>query len=485
MLFNALKQRQMASIPRSATGERKAETKTVQAAPVPSQAAEFKPAASPRPAAFAARGAALSRPSEVRQEQVSSTAELTRLRRAIHDEVFSSIDPMKAATTDRANLESQVSDLIRKICDGNRFQLTEVEERTICGQMMDEMLGIGPIEPLLKDETVTDILVNGANRVFVERFGKLELTDITFIDEEHVFNIAQRIAARVGRRIDEANPMVDARLQDGSRVNVITRPLALDGTSISIRKFSKHKRNLDELAEGGALTPEMAQLLERAVKARLNIVVSGGTGAGKTTLLNALSFNIGKTERVVTIEDAAELQLDQDDIVRLETRPESIEGGGQITQRDLVKNALRMRPDRIVLGEVRGGECFDMLQAMNTGHDGSLCTVHANNPRDALIRLENMVLMANLQLPLSAIRRQIGGAVNMVVQIERMRDGKRRVVSITEIAGMEEDVIQTQELFTYRIHSITNDGRIVGEHVSTGLRPKFYQDQAFAFGGEN
>ena len=304
--------------------------------------------------------------------------------------------------------------------------------------------------------------------MFVERFGKLELTPITFIDEEHVFNIAQRIAARVGRRIDEANPMVDARLADGSRVNVVTKPLALDGTSISIRKFSKHKRNLEELSEGGALTKDMVELLSRAVMARLNIVVSGGTGAGKTTLLNALSFKIGQKERVVTIEDAAELQLNQEDIVRLETRPESIEGGGQITQRDLVKNALRMRPDRIILGEVRGG---------------ALCTVHANNARDALIRLENMVLMANLQLPLNAIRRQIGGAVNMVVQIERMRDGKRRVVSIVEVCGMEEDVIQTQELYNYRIKSISADGRIVGEFVNTGLRPKFYQDRAHLFGG--
>ena len=406
---------------------------------------------------------------------------LTRARREIHDEVFAQIDPMKAALMTRETLQGQIQDLIRAICDANRYQLTAQEESLIAEQMLDEMLGIGPIEPLLADPTVTDILVNGHDKVFVERFGKLELTPITFIDEAHVFNIAQRIAARVGRRIDEANPMVDARLQDGSRVNVVTKPLALDGTSISIRKFSKHKRNLAELADGGALTHEMVQLLQRAVQARLNIVVSGGTGAGKTTLLNALSFEIGAAERVVTIEDAAELQLNQIDIVRLETRPESIEGGGQVTQRDLVKNALRMRPDRIILGEVRGGECFDMLQAMNTGHDGSLCTVHANNPRDALIRLENMVLMANLQLPLAAIRRQIGGAVNMVVQIERMRDGRRRVVSIMEICGMEEDVIQTQELFQYRVRTIQADGSIQGEFVNTGLRPKFYLDKAHLF----
>lgn len=437
---------------------------------------ETPPAAMPSRPSFAAASnagsAAVRRPgmrsmpqsaAAAPQAQAQASAELARVRRTIHDQVFAQIDPMKAATTSRENLAEQVAQLIREICDQNRFQLTAAEEQAISAQMLDEMLGIGPIEPLLADETVTDILVNGADKVFVERFGKLELTPITFIDE--------------------ANPMVDARLADGSRVNVVTKPLALDGTSISIRKFSKHKRNLEELSEGGALTKEMVELLSRAVMARLNIVVSGGTGAGKTTLLNALSFKIGQKERVVTIEDAAELQLNQEDIVRLETRPESIEGGGQITQRDLVKNALRMRPDRIILGEVRGGECFDMLQAMNTGHDGSLCTVHANNARDALIRLENMVLMANLQLPLNAIRRQIGGAVNMVVQIERMRDGKRRVVSIVEVCGMEEDVIQTQELYNYRIKSISADGRIVGEFVNTGLRPKFYQDRAHLFGG--
>lgn len=456
--------------------ERRPATVTTSSAPQPAAVRATR-------ASFASRQTQAPAPETYADTAVNS--ELARLRRTIHDQVFSSIDPMKAATTSRENLSAQVSDLIREICDQNRFQLTAAEETTICAQMMDEMLGIGPIEPLLHDESVTDILVNGFDKVFVERFGKLELTDITFIDEEHVFNIAQRIAARVGRRIDEANPMVDARLKDGSRVNVITHPLSLDGTSISIRKFSKHKRNLEELANGGALTHEMVQLLERAVKARLNVVVSGGTGAGKTTLLNALSFKIGNEERVVTIEDAAELQLNQTDIVRLETRPESIEGGGQVTQRDLVKNALRMRPDRIILGEVRGGECFDMLQAMNTGHDGSLCTVHANNPRDALIRLENMVLMANLQLPLNAIRRQIGGAVNMVVQIERMRDGKRRVVSIMEVCGMEEDVIQTQELYTYKVNSITPDGKVIGQHVSTGLRPKFYQDRAHLFGDLN
>ena len=459
------------------------------AAPVASTAA---------PAAFAApssaphinahpmrtQSAAPSAPSAADEAAVmSGSDQMVRLRRTIHDQVFAQIDPMKAALTSREELSAQVNELIGRICDENRFQLTEQEERVVAAQMIDEMVGVGPIEPLLQDDSVTDILVNGPKHVYVERRGKLELTNITFIDEEHLFNIAQRIAARVGRRIDEANPMVDARLADGSRVNVITKPLALDGTSVSIRKFSRRKLTLEELAEGGAMSPEMVTLLARAVTARLNIVVSGGTGAGKTTLLNAMSFKIPDNERVVTIEDAAELQLHLHDIVRLETRPESIEGGGQITQRDLVKNALRMRPDRIILGEVRGGESFDMLQAMNTGHDGSLCTVHANTSRDALIRLENMVLMANLQLPISAIRRQIGGAINMIVQIERMRDGKRRLVSITEVCGMEEDVIQTQELFHYKIKSIAADGTINGEFQSTGLRPKFYTDRAMLFQG--
>ncbi|MUM78533.1 CpaF family protein [Pseudodesulfovibrio sp. F-1] len=404
-------------------------------------------------------------------------SEGSRLRRLIRDEVFTQIDPIKAATTERENLQSQINALIKSICDDNRFQLTAQEEKTIAEQMLDEMLGVGPIEPLLADDSVNDILVNGHNQIFVERFGKLELTSISFIDEEHVFNTAQRIAARVGRRIDEANPMVDARLQDGSRVNVITHPLALDGTTISIRKFARRKLSLEAMAEGGALSMDMAMLLRRAMQARLNIVVSGGTGAGKTTLLNALSFNISASDRIVTIEDAAELQLQQEHVVRLETRPESIEGGGQVTQRDLLRNALRMRPDRIILGEVRGGECFDMLQAMNTGHDGSLCTVHANTPRDALMRLENMVLMANMQLPLNAIRRQIASAVDLIVQIERMRDGARRLVSIVEVCGMEEEVIQTQELFAFRTHSLGGGGKIVGEHLSSGLRPKFYTEK--------
>ena len=435
------------------------------------KAAPAKPVAS-RPAASA--------PAASRSDYAPSS-ELLAHRRLIRDALFEQIDPMKAAAMPRDKLQNQIDALIRRICDEQRLQLAAQEETQIAQQMLDEMIGIGPIEPLLHDDSVNDILVNGPHQVFVERHGKLELTNITFIDDEHALNTAQRIAARIGRRIDEANPMVDARLPDGSRVNVIASPLALDGTTISIRKFMRRKLPLEALAERGAMSMEMAVLLRRAMEAKLNIIVSGGTGAGKTTLLNALSEKISRDDRIVTIEDAAELQLQQIHVVRLETRPESAEGSGLVTQRDLLKNALRMRPDRIILGEVRGGECFDMLQAMNTGHDGSLCTVHANTPRDALARLENMVMMANMQLPLAAIRRQIASAVDFIVQIERMRDGARRVVSIVEVCGMEEEIIQTQELFAFRSRSVDAHGNLLGDFINHDLRPNFYLEKAHLF----
>ncbi|VXD00661.1 Pilus assembly protein CpaF [Pseudomonas sp. 8Z] len=408
----------------------------------------------------------------------------TQNRKLIRGYLYDQIDPLKAAAMGRDKLRVQIESLIRRICDDNRLQLSRQEEEAIAEEMLNEMIGIGPIQPLLHDDSVNDILVNGAGQVFVERYGKLELSPITFVDEEHVLNTAQRIAAAVGRRIDESHPMVDARLADGSRVNVITYPLAIDGTSISIRKFMRRNMSLEILAERGALSGEMVEVLRRAMIARLNIIVSGGTGAGKTTLLNALSQNISNDDRVITIEDAAELQLQQIHVVRLETRPVSAEGTGKVDQRDLVRNALRMRPDRIILGEVRGGECFDMLQAMNTGHDGSLCTVHANTPRDAIMRLENMVMMASMQLPLEAIRRQIASAVNLIVQVERQRDGGRRIVSITEVCGMENDVIQTQELFAFKTHSVDAQGRLVGQYVSSGQRPHFYNEHAHLFEGQ-
>ncbi|AVT57424.1 Flp pilus assembly ATPase TadA [Pectobacterium versatile] len=402
-------------------------------------------------------------------------------RRIIRAQLYDQIDAGKAAMMGRDKLLVQIETVIRRICDEQRLQLSRQEEEAIAAEMLDEMTGIGPIQPLLSDDTVNDILVNGAGQVFVERFGKLELSPITFIDEEHVFNTAQRIAAAVGRRIDEASPMVDARLPDGSRVNVITYPLAIDGTTISIRKFMRRNLSLEMLAERRCMSYAMADVLNKAMQARVNVIVSGGTGAGKTTLLNALSQKIGITDRIITIEDAAELQLQQEHVVRLETRPVSAEGTGRVDQRDLMRNALRMRPDRIILGEVRGGESFDMLQAMNTGHDGSLCTVHANTSRDAIQRLENMVMMANMQLPLMAIRRQIASAVHLIVQIERMRDGMRRVVSITEVCGMENEVIQLQDLFSFNIQGMDGQGLLTGEYVQHIQRPQFYSDKAHLF----
>lgn len=409
------------------------------------------------------------------------TESLNSHRKLIRTQLYDLIDAGRAAVMSRERLLQQIQSAIRQLCDEQRLQLSRQEEEGIASEMLDEMTGIGPIQPLLSDDTVNDILVNGAGQVFIERFGKLELSPITFIDEEHVFNTAQRIAAAVGRRIDESSPMVDARLPDGSRVNVITYPLAIDGTTISIRKFMRRNLSLEMLAAQACMSPAMVEVLQRAMQARLNVIVSGGTGAGKTTLLNALSQNIDSRERIITIEDAAELQLQQTHVVRLETRPVSAEGSGKVDQRDLMRNALRMRPDRIILGEVRGGECFDMLQAMNTGHDGSLCTVHANTTRDAIQRLENMVMMANMQLPLMAIRRQIASAVHLIVQIERMRDGMRRVVAVSEVCGMEEDVIQMQDLFSFKIQGSDAQGRVSGEYVQTIQRPQFYSDRQHLF----
>lgn len=346
------------------------------------------------------------------------------------------------------------------------------------------MFGLGPIEPLLNDPTITDILINGPYQIYVERRGKLEVTDIAFRDNEHLSNVAQRIAASVGRRVDETSPMVDARLADGSRVNIIMAPLALDGACVSIRKFSQQKIDIPQMVEFGSLSAAMGRVLEIAARCRLNIIISGGTGSGKTTLLNALSRMIDERERIVTIEDAAELQLQQPHVVRLETRPASIEGAGQIAQRDLVKNALRMRPDRIILGETRGEEAFDVLQAMNTGHDGSMTTIHANSPRDGLVRVENMVIAANPNLPTRAIRSQIVSAVHLVIQVSRMRDGVRRVLDITEVTGLEGDVIITQDLFSFVHEDAEYREQVNGRYVSNRLRP-YFLEKARYFGLED
>ncbi|HBC08958.1 MAG TPA: flagellar protein FlaI [Rhodospirillaceae bacterium] len=383
------------------------------------------------------------------------------------------MDVSKAAELPRAEMARQVTDLVAEILADEKLHLNLIEQRDLVTMLLNDMLGLGPLEPLLADERVTDIMVNGPDQVYVERGGRLELAEVRFRDNAHVLNVAQRIVSAIGRRVDETSPLCDARLADGSRVNVIIPPLAIDGPSISIRKFAKQKITMEKMEQQNNLSPAMATVLRIAGRSRLNIIISGGTGSGKTTLLNALSRMIDPGERIVTIEDAAELQLQQPHVVRLETRPANLEGEGEITQRELVKNCLRMRPDRIILGEIRAGEALDMLQAMNTGHDGSLCTIHANRPREALTRLENMVAMAGVKLPNEAVRAQIAGAVNMIVQIARMRDGVRRITHITEVVGMEGEVVTTQDLFTFEFEGEDADGKLYGAFKSSGLRPAF------------
>src|SRR5215472_8961586 len=395
------------------------------------------------------------------------------LRERIRTAVMSRIDPTVAGRIPRAILRVEIANLVSEIATEERVQLNKLEEMALAADLSDDMVGLGPLEPFLADDEITDILANGPFDIYVERNGKLEKTPARFRDGPHLANIAQRIATAVGRRIDEASPMVDARLADGSRVNIILPPLVLNGGSISIRKFPSRSLTLEALVQQGNLSLEIARLLQIAAQSRVNLLISGGTGSGKTTLLNAVSRYIGHDERVITIEDAVELRLQQPHVVQMETRQPNIEGVGQVAQRDLLRNALRMRPDRIIVGEVRGAEAFDMLQAMNTGHDGSMSTVHANSPRDALYRIENMVMMANLNLPLKAIRMHIASALNLIVHIERMRDGIRRVQSIVEIAGIEGDIISARELFSFHYHGDRHDGRIEGSFEPTRMRPDF------------
>src|SRR5262245_40260640 len=387
--------------------------------------------------------------------------------------VVDRIDIGAAARLDRDELGRQIGELVGEILREERIRLNQREQKDLVELLLDDMLGLGPLEPLLAEETVTDIMVNGPYQVYVERKGKLELTDVKFRDNQHVLNICSRIVSQVGRRVDESQPLCDARLLDGSRVNIIIPPLAIDGPSISIRKFSKKGITLDIMARQRNISENMAKVLKIASRSRLNILISGGTGSGKTTLLNAMSQLIDVGERIVTIEDAAELQLQQPHVVRLETRPPNLEGVGEINMRDLVKNTLRMRPDRIILGEVRGAEALDMLQAMNTGHDGSLGTIHANRPREALTRLENMIGMASVNLPAKAVRTQISSAIDMIVQVSRMRDGMRRITHIMEVVGMEGDVITTQDLYVFEFEGEDQQGNIKGNFKSSGLRPHF------------
>ncbi len=386
---------------------------------------------------------------------------------------LSQLEPSTVAMLSPERLEREVERLISELATQRRIQLNAREQRSLATELVHDMIGLGPLEVLLEDQTINDIMINGPNRVFVERLGKVVLSNVVFRDTAHLCNICQRIAVAVGRRVDESSPMVDARLKDGSRVNIVFPPLALDGPYVSIRKFSKKSIDFVKLVEFGALTPQVARVLELSSAIRLNVIISGGTGSGKTTLMNAMSRLIGQDERVLTVEDAAELQLQQPHVVRLETRPASLEGRGEVNQRDLVRNALRMRPDRIIIGEVRAGEAFDMLQAMNTGHDGSMSTIHANTTRDALTRIENMVQMGNMGLPSKAIRQQIAGAVNLIVQVERHRDGGRRITQVTEVCGMEGDVVTLNDIFQYEMQGMGADGRIRGTYRVSKARPSF------------
>ena len=403
---------------------------------------------------------------------------MTALKVRLHRRLLDILNLAVLDRTPRETLRLEIRGAVVQLLADEKRLLTPHQTDQLINDILDEILGLGPLEPLLKDDSVNDILINGHDAVYVERGGKLERTDVQFQDTRHLVRIINKIVAAVGRRVDESSPMVDARLADGSRVNAIIPPLAVDGPMVSIRKFARVPIGIDQLIELGSITGEMAQVFEAIIKARRNVLISGGTGAGKTTLLNALSAYINDRERIITIEDSAELQLQQPHVGRLETRPPNIEGKGEVAQRELVKNALRMRPDRIIVGEVRAGEAFDMLQAMNTGHDGSMTTVHANSVRDALSRVEQMIGMAGLDIAPRSVRQQIASAVNVVIQAERMDDGRRRVVSIAELVGMEEDVVVMQEIYRFRRRGRAPDGAVLGDFETTGVRPKFMEELA-------
>jgi pilus assembly protein CpaF len=400
----------------------------------------------------------------------------TDLKVELHQRLLDLLNLSALEGMSRAQVEDEVGEIVQEELAKQDHALNLAERRQLIDDVLDELLGLGPLEPLLKDPTITDILVNGPNRVFVERYGTLEMSAVRFKDDRHLIRIIQKIVSAVGRRVDESSPLVDARLLDGSRVNAVVPPLALDGALLSIRKFAKVPISMDRLVEIGSLPSQVAEVLQAVVRSRRNVLISGGTGSGKTTMLNAMSAYIGNRERIVTIEDSAELQLQQEHVARLETRPPNTEGKGEVAQRDLVKNALRMRPDRIIVGEVRAGEAFDMLQAMNTGHDGSMTTVHANTARDALSRVEQMIGMSGIDIPARSARAQIASAINVVLQLVRLADGKRRLVSVSEIAGMEGDVITMQEIFRFRQTGRSAEGEVIGRFEATGIRPRFLDD---------
>ena len=409
----------------------------------------------------------------LRSGEGASESDFETMKRRIHTKLVDKLDLSRVGDLEGDTLRREIRLVVEHLCDSEDALLNRNERERLIDEVLDETFGLGPLEMLLKDNTISDIMINGPKNVYVERRGLIEKTPVVFRDNNHLMQIIDRIVSKVGRRVDETCPMVDARLPDGSRVNAIIPPLALDGAAVSIRRFGANPLKLEDLLNFKAFTPEMVMLLEGAIKARLNIIISGGTGSGKTTLLNTLSSFISNHDRIVTIEDAAEVQLQQDHVVRLETRPANIEGKGQITATDLVRNALRMRPERIIIGECRGPETLDMLQAMNTGHEGSLTTLHANTPRDAVARMETMIMMAGFDLPLKAMRQQIASAVDLIVQASRLQGGVRRITHITEICGMEQDTIVMQDLYHYQKTGVDENGRTRGRFMATGIRPSF------------
>ena len=419
------------------------------------------------------RKAAAAAPAQVQDPVRRRKERLNEVKVELHKRLLDNLNLSALETATEAELRNEIISISTESLEEMGVVLNREERQLLNQELYDEVTGLGPLEPLLKDDTINDILVNGPQQVFVERGGKLQLTDVAFKDERHLLRIIDKIVSAVGRRVDESNPYVDARLSDGSRFNAMVPPIAVDGSLVSIRKFKKEKLAIDDLVRFGAFSEEMATYLQAAVACRLNVVVSGGTGSGKTTTLNALSSFIDNSERILTIEDTAELQLQQTHVGRMESRPANVEGRGAVTQRDCLRNALRMRPDRIIVGETRGEEVIDMLQAMNTGHDGSMTTIHANSARDAVSRLENMISMAGIEMPIKALRAQIASAVNLIVQVSRLQDGSRRMVSITEITGMEGEVISMQEVFRYQRLGLTPDNKIIGRFTATGVRSHY------------
>jgi pilus assembly protein CpaF len=406
---------------------------------------------------------------------------LNEIKRRLHRTLVERLDIATLETMEESLVAVEIRRAVLQLLAEDPFPLTSEERSRLAQELEFEILGLGPLEPLMRDHTISDIMVNRYNEVYIERFGKLELTNVRFRDNAHLMRIINKIVSNIGRRIDESSPMVDARLPDGSRVNAVIPPLALDGPLLSIRRFMVMRPTMEEILSRGSLTPEMAMVMEAIVKAKLNVLISGGTGTGKTTLLNILSAYIPDGERIITVEDAAELQIQKRNVCRLETRPPNIEGKGEVTQRDLVRNALRMRPDRIIVGEVRGPEVMDMFQAMNTGHEGSMTTIHANSPRDALLRLETMVNLAGYQIPQKALRHLISSSLDVIIHLARHTDGVRRVVSLSEITGMEGDVISLQDIFVFDRHGTAEDGAVLGQYVATGIRPRF-ADRCRLFG---